>query len=282
MSDLLKATVKSLRKMIAKRLLLVCNFKNPLGLFCLLLALASPLAKAATSGLNVFSDGEVIYAEQINENFRYVLESAASNSGCSAQQDGGSVVITCADGTSGVLASAGTVVAISNGVFGNSAGLVFNTGDIVVKDNDGVIIAVANSSGGEIVEVTLEEEPHLLGYLYNDDSTQQIRLTGTDYNYILFQSDNCSGQPFVSYLRGSEPILDNGIGNLFAKAPESTLERLLFGSRIRSAGMFFDEFWEAEQCEAGSYVADAYLGVEYFPSPEIVNATYPFFLEQLP
>ena len=231
---------------------------------------------------HTFQNGDVADADKINENFQYVLENASGSGGCSAEQDGNSVVITCADGTSGVLASEGTVVALSNGVFGNSDGLSYNTGDIVVKDNDGVIIAVANSSGGEIVEVTLEEEPRLLGYLYNDDSTQQIRLSGTDYNYILFQSDNCSGQPFVSYLRGSEPILDNGLGNLFTKDPESTVERLLFGSRIRSAGMFFDEFREAEQCEAGSYVANAYLGVEYFPSSEIVNATYPFVLEQLP
>ena len=46
--------------------------------------------------------------------------------------------------------------------------------------------------------------------------------------------------------------------------------------------MFFNEFWEAEDCEVGSYVYDAYMGVEYFPSSEIVDATYPFFLEQLP
>ena len=239
-------------------------------------------ALVAAQELHTFSNGEVADAEKINENFEALKSEISGNGGCSAEQDESSVIISCADGSSGVLAGAGTVIALSNGVFGDSENLTYNTGDIVVKDNDGVIIAVANSSGGEIVEVTLEQDPLLLGYLYNDHSEQQIRVTGTDYNYILFQTDDCSGQPFVSYLRGSEPILDDGLGNLFTKDPESTRERLLFGSRIRSAGMFFNEFWEADQCEIGSYVADAYLGVEYFPSSEIVNATYPFVLEQLP
>jgi hypothetical protein len=245
--------------------------------------LTFPLLLPALSFAQVphtFQNGDVADADKINQNFNYVLENASG--GCSATQQDNSVLIACADGTSGVLASEGTVVAISGGIFGDSDDFTYNTGDIVVKDNDGVIIAVANSSGGELVEVALEQEPRLLGYLYNDNTTQQIRLTGSDYNHILFQTDDCGGQPFISYLRGSEPILDDGLGNLFTKDPESTLERLLFGSRIRSAGMFFNEFWEAEDCEVGSYVYDAYIGVEYFPSSEIVDATYPFVLEQLP
>ena len=50
------------------------------ALLCLLLP--SLAWSEAADGLNVFSDGEVIYAEQINENFRYVLE----NGGCSVNQ----------------------------------------------------------------------------------------------------------------------------------------------------------------------------------------------------
>ena len=252
-----------------------------MGYLLLSLLLIFP-SLASAQELHTFSNGEVADAEKINDNFQYVIENATGSAGCSAEQDGSSVVITCADGTSGVLASEGTVVALSGGVFGDSANLSYNTGDIVVKDNDGVIIAVANSAGGEIVEVTLEQDPRLLGYLYNDDTQEEIRLTGTDYNYILFKSEDCSGAPFVSYLRGSEPVLDDGLGNLFTKDPQSTLERLLFESRIRSAGMFFNEFWEAEECVAGTFIYEAFIGVEYFPSTEIVNATYPFVVEQLP
>ena len=42
------------------------------ALLCLLLP--SLAWSEAADGLNVFSDGEVIYAEQTNENSRYILE----------------------------------------------------------------------------------------------------------------------------------------------------------------------------------------------------------------
>lgn len=43
---------------------------------CLLLVLASPLAKAESSGLKVFQPGEVIRADEINQNFQEVYELA--------------------------------------------------------------------------------------------------------------------------------------------------------------------------------------------------------------
>ena len=76
-------------------------------LIVLLLLFFSCLVSAQE--LHTFSNGEVADAEKINQNFQYVLENATGSGGCSAEQDGSSVVITCADGTSGVLASAGTV-----------------------------------------------------------------------------------------------------------------------------------------------------------------------------
>ena len=75
----------------------------------LLLLLIFPAFTSAQE-LHTFSNGEVADAEKINENFQYVLENATGSGGCSAEQDGSSVVITCADGTSGVLASEGTGV----------------------------------------------------------------------------------------------------------------------------------------------------------------------------
>ena len=78
------------------------------------LILFFPAALAAQE-LHTFSNGEVADAEKINENFQYVLENATGSGGCSAEQDGSSVVITCADGTSGVLASEGTVVVYPEG-----------------------------------------------------------------------------------------------------------------------------------------------------------------------
>ena len=78
-----------------------------------------PVALSAQE-LHTFSNGEVADAEKINENFQYVLENATGGGGCSAQQEGSSVVISCADGTSGVLASEGTVVVYPEGAIGEA------------------------------------------------------------------------------------------------------------------------------------------------------------------
>ena len=61
-------------------------------LFASLLMILSSLVSAQE--LHTFSNGEVADAEKINENFQYVLENATGSGGCSAEQDGSSVVIT--------------------------------------------------------------------------------------------------------------------------------------------------------------------------------------------
>ena len=107
-------------------------------LFSLLLAFP---VLASAQDLHTFSNGEVADAEKINENFQYVLENATGSGGCSAEQDGSSVVITCADGTSGVLASEGTVVVYpEDGIVGESPVQSWPTGDIVWQDAAGLYI----------------------------------------------------------------------------------------------------------------------------------------------
>ena len=61
-------------------------------LFASLLMILSSLVSAQEH--HTFSNGEVADAEKINENFQYVLENATGSGGCSAEQDGSSVVIT--------------------------------------------------------------------------------------------------------------------------------------------------------------------------------------------
>ena len=61
-------------------------------------------ALAQTQVPNVFEDGTPATAAEVNENFQYVLENASG--GCSATQQDNSVLIECADGTSGVIAMA--------------------------------------------------------------------------------------------------------------------------------------------------------------------------------
>jgi len=53
--------------------------------------------------LHTFSNGEVADAEKINENFEALKSEISGSSGCSAEQDGTNVIISCSDGTTAVL-----------------------------------------------------------------------------------------------------------------------------------------------------------------------------------
>jgi len=88
---------------------LLCYILGMRILPCLLLLPALSFAQVP----HTFNNGEGADAEKINENFNYVLQNASG--GCSATQQENSVVIECADGTSGVVASYGTVVVLPSG-----------------------------------------------------------------------------------------------------------------------------------------------------------------------
>jgi hypothetical protein len=53
--------------------------------------------------LHTFSNGEVADADKVNENFSVLREEISATGSCSAEQSGRDVLITCPDGTSGVL-----------------------------------------------------------------------------------------------------------------------------------------------------------------------------------
>jgi hypothetical protein len=119
-------------------------------LFILLLTFFPSLVSAQE--LHTFSNGEVADAEKINENFEALKSEISGSGGCSAEQDGSSVVITCADGTSGVLASEGTVVVYpEGGIVGETPVQSWPTGTIVFEDNNGVLLAEASQIGSYLV-----------------------------------------------------------------------------------------------------------------------------------
>ena len=98
--------------------------------------------------LHTFSNGEVADAEKINENFEVLKSEISGSGGCSAEQDGSSVIISCADGTSGVLAGAGTVVVYpEGGIVGDIPVQSWPTGTIVFEDDNGVVLAEASQIG---------------------------------------------------------------------------------------------------------------------------------------
>ena len=225
-------------------------------------------ALASAQELHTFSNGEVADAEKINQNFQYVLENATGSGGCSAEQDGSSVVITCADGTSGVLASAGTVIVYPEGQTGAVDLESFNTGDIVVMDANGVILAPIYKATGDSYTVYLgSNKTWPLAYIINNDARERVELRGYGSDqFLYFVEPDCQG----TTLGGNAAALVKVNDEFFADAGNAG--ELLIKSRMDGGGV----------CINGERVDRFRVFSEYTPAQELLEAAYPARLEQLP
>ena len=87
---------------------------------------------ASAQELHTFSNGELADAEKINENFEALKSEISGGGGCSAEQDGSSVVITCADGTSAVVQNTTTIVELNlTGSATSDYGRVYTDGQLL-------------------------------------------------------------------------------------------------------------------------------------------------------
>ena len=235
-------------------------------------------AISSAQELHTFSNGEVADADKINENFNYVLERASG--GCSAKQEGSNVVITCPDGSQGVLASEGTVVTYPSGGFvGELNPETIPSGDIVLIDANDVILSNTSASAtGETLFYVLSEGRQVSATIVNLTSEQRVILTSWGASYLYFVSTDCSGQPLAA-----NSILHEISGKYFVPKASYQRQETLVNSRIQSGNGTYPEYYKASsQCEQKTTIANAYLMVEYTPAPEILNAAYPVRLEQLP
>jgi hypothetical protein len=246
-----------------------------------LVALISSCAVSAIAfaqELHTFSNGEIADADKINENFQYVLQNGGG--GCSAAQDGSSVVITCADGSSGVLASAGTVVVYPEGGLLGEVNLnQIPSGDIVLIDaNDVVLSRVSSTVGGTTNFFVTADGVEIIAMIVNSASDQQIIVTSYGSTYLYYHSSDCSGQAFAN-----NDILHEIEGTLYVPVTSVPRQDVLAESRRKSGyGSYPDYYVGSLECEAKTEVKTARLMVEYTPAPEILNAAYPVRIEQLP
>jgi len=251
--------------------------------------------------LNTFEAGQPIRASEMNHNFEVVQEqiqeistSSITDAGCSATQQENSVLIECSDGTSGVIAGAGRVVVYPEGQVGEVPLAEYASGDIVIVDANGITLA---QSVNDLADNPLAFFANLpLGYLdltvvlYNNEDSGYVELLSYNWGYVaqastvLFKTADCSGPAWLAPSRGTVPYGLANTGSMFYVIGEgASLENLLFESRIISAHLNYNgRYRNAEPCEAGQFVTDAYLAAEYTPAPEILNAAYPVRLEQLP
>ena len=259
--------------------------------------------RLAFAQLNTFEAGQPIRASEMNHNFEVVQEqieeistSSITDAGCSATQQENSVLIECSDGTSGVIAGAGTVIAFPEGQVGAIEPSVYNTGEVVVVDSSNVVLGLAtdrernNPSAYFISLDVVLAQGAIEAVLYNDAATGSVRLLS--YNAgapnsatsLVFISDDCSGDAWIKPSSDWAPLgFAAHNGSFFVIPAGQDVERLLFKSRLLSEQVNYNaEYYPAGECSMGEFVYDAYKAAPYTPAPEILNAAYPVRLEQLP
>lgn len=241
----------------------------------LLLLLLSALAQPQVP--NVFEDGTPASAAEVNENFQYALENASG--GCSVEQVDNTAEITCADGTTAVVPGYGAVVVYPEGVVGEVPDISYNTGEIVVKDaNDIVLAKTYNRASCADMPIVITDSQWPTAALVNLDLTQEVVFSSTCVSTVYFLDNDFSGIPFVQV----EYYLIDLPESFYIPNPERGSESILFSSKRGSAGITNSSYNQALPCESGQYVATAMPTIPYTPAPEILNAAHPVRLEQLP
>jgi hypothetical protein len=227
------------------------------------------------------SDGtDWFCADDLNELSQAIDE--IGEFGCSATQQDNSVLITCGDGTAGVIAGAGTVVLYPEGQIGQVPPIDYNTGPIVLVDASGNVLGVAKSYSNIIIDtfdISLgDDSPFVVARLVNIHSTEHVEISGLG-GRIYFQSEDCSGPAFSS---GGEMV---EVDNRFFTIAQWPATEVLFRSWYDTGYWWWGEglqYRSPTECESGNWITYAAPVVEYLFPPEIVNAVYPLRVEQLP
>ena len=235
-------------------------------------------ALVSAQELHTFSNGEVADAEKINENFEALKSEISGSGGCSAEQDGSSVVITCADGTSGVLASEGTVVVYpEGGITGESPVQSWPTGEIVWVDATDLVLGKVTTTPSEILvdgykAGVKNDHDENISYITSHGGSTDIKL--------FFLTEDCSGQGFVYYGQRNRLVFADGI---YVADTTIVKEQLLTKSYIRAEGFWvIDGFNRDISCKAKEYTYEVLPLIEYQLAPELQELAYPVSRVQLP
>ena len=252
----------------------------------------SPFVQAQ---LKAFKPGDVIKSSEINENFEYLEEQIgsagdAASAQCSATQDGSNVVISCTDGSSAVLAGAGTVVTYQQGTVGEIDPSVLNTGDVVLYDGADVALGIVDTINEQArdrdgnypasyysIKVDLDSgATKSLGYMQNTAlGTLNLRLSSA---YFRYQSEDCSGQPLVNY--GTDPGITSLDGQQYFIRDDSRSYSVLVKSLRTSINYLNDAQFECEMVT--SQLNSAYMMVPVTVPASLLEPAYPVRVEQLP
>ena len=193
---------------------------------------------------------------------------------CSAEQQGSSVLISCADGSNGILSSEGTVITFLDGTIGEIP-VSFNTGTIVVMDDQDITLGEYVGTGtNDNIRLLLQREPSYLIIEIVNGSDDTVYLASAADAYTYFDEPDCAGVPFASENIGGSVLTgaDTPPGKFYIQPSSEQIQQKLVKSYYR-----LNNCWNEESVLSATYVLQ-----EYIPAPEVLNAAFPIRLEQLP
>ena len=124
---------------------------------------------------------------------------------CSVSQVANTAEIQCGDGSSAILAGAGTTVVLPSGIISSDA-INYLAGDIIIEGADGTIIgpltgSLFNNCYKSSLSDHLDEFEQVSGggtvKVCNISSLREVRIAPEEYPLVYFQDENCSGQPWL-------------------------------------------------------------------------------------
>lgn len=239
---------------------------------------------------NVFEDGTPASAAAVNENFQYVLENASG--GCSATQQDNSVLIECADGSSGVIAGAGAVLLIPEGEVGETPDYsAVNVGEFYWADGNGVFLGKrahgreSTLNQGVYIDYCPRDEctqtsDYFRVDLAMDHSTQQVFID--PYNgQVIYTQPDCEGPPLTQNYSAVFMLDGEYAVRSYDTLPSDTL---IYSSK--NTRYFNNSTGWVDQTDCINYdepsPGNGRFVIPYTPAAEILNAAYPLSLEQLP
>ena len=244
-------------------------------------------ALVSAQELHTFKNGEVADAEKLNESLQYILNNASG--GCSATQQDNSVLIECADGTSGVIAGAGTVVIYPEGQIGQTPPSNLPAGDFVVVDANEVVLAKVNidefpsntTLNGPLFRVLLSPL-NLDAMMVNVEDGEKIVVTGPTNQPVFFPTDDCSGTAYAKAVvkGGIRDLGEEGLKTLMADTPLTIFQ----AKSQRLTGHYSSVFGltPVEPCEQVNVAVSAGPLTTFTLPPAILNAVFPASVKQLP
>ena len=272
--------------------------KNPIFNMGLLLVgalfISANIEAQEPAPLVQFNNGEIADATAVNNNFsnhEQRIQALEQYQGCSAAQDGSSIVITCADGSSGVLASAGSVILLEGlvGEVPDTSTLV--TGPWYVVDASSVVLGEFISSWSTSTEIADDEILRIrvsgivLSVRPEPPSSIKVSTQSNSTELIYFAEADCQGTPFLLNTARVKHLMEVRPGEY---AVATNTSKVTFEAASRRASGKFDgsisnpQYFEPTECQNFATIVAAVPMQAYFPPNEIVNATLPLRITTTP